>query len=94
MIDGNESDASAYLNDAAGNQITPSIASQTIEGGNAKINSPRRVALQKRPYDPALESPVELATPGMRAKFFMGTEWRRIKAPPGAEREALTKFEI
>jgi hypothetical protein len=81
MIDGSESDASAYLSDAAGNQITPSIASQVVEGGNARINNIRRLAQQKRPYDPALESPVELATPDMRAKFFMGTEWKRIKVP-------------
>jgi hypothetical protein len=81
ITDGSESDASTYLSDAAGNQITPSIASQVVEGGNAKINNARRLTQQKRLYDPALESPVELATPGMRAKFFMGTEWKKIKAP-------------
>jgi len=81
MTDGGESDPSAYLRDAAGNQITPSIASQAVESGNARVNNARRLTQQKRLYDPALESPVELATPGMRAKFFMGTEWKKIKAP-------------
>jgi hypothetical protein len=81
MTDGSESDPSAYLCDAAGNQITPSIASQAVKSGNAKANNARRLTQQKRLYDPALESPVELATPGMRAKFFMGTEWKKIKAP-------------
>src|ERR1700694_3703306 len=44
MTDGSESDASAYLSDAAGNQITPSIASQVIEGGNTKSNPAQRFA--------------------------------------------------
>jgi hypothetical protein len=86
MIDGSKSDTSAHLSDAAGKQITPSIAGHAIEGGNSKINNAHRVVQQKRLYDPALESPVELATPGMRAKFFMGTEWKKIKAPPRSER--------
>jgi hypothetical protein len=56
-IDGSESDASQYLKDAFGREITPSIASQLVEGGSAKINNARRLAREKQKYHAALEAP-------------------------------------
>ncbi len=80
--DGNESDASAYLSDAKGRQVTPSVASQEVEMGSAKINNARRWAELNSKIFPDLEQKEQLVTEALRRGFTVGERFiRPVKEP-------------
>ncbi|KAI9744865.1 MAG: hypothetical protein M1818_001790 [Claussenomyces sp. TS43310] len=68
-VDGHESDASSFLSDAHGRQVTPSVSGQKIEAGNAGRNNKRRLERESNAYDPSIENPLPFITPAMRRDF-------------------------
>jgi hypothetical protein len=99
IVDGNESDGTAYGSDKSNQQITPSIDGQVEETESAKVSNTRQSSQlssqQSHQINPSLEATVRIVSPAIQAGFYMpeNNGWRHKKrAKQETDPETLPTF--